>query len=94
MKITKEQAPFFIAIIIGLIALLVYIFTGRGSYDTGVRELTKQKNISTIDASDSRKIKITCKSGENYDITFKEGQQNYQDLIFNACGPEGTQEQI
>lgn len=94
MKITKEQAPFFIALTFGVIALLVYIFTGRGSYDTGVRELTKQPSIETIDATDSKNIKITCKSGENYEITFKEDQQNYEDLIFNACGPDGTQEQL
>ena len=94
MKITKEQAPFFIALAFGVIALLVYIFTGRGSYDTGVRELTKQPSIETIDATDSKNIKITCKSGENYEITFKEDQQNYEDLIFNACGPDGTQEQL
>ncbi|MCC7197052.1 hypothetical protein IT413_02530 [Candidatus Peregrinibacteria bacterium] len=94
MKITKEQAPFFIALALGVVALLFYIFTGRGSYDTSVRELTKQPSIENIDASDTQNIKITCKSGENYEITFKEGQQNYQDLIFNACGPEGTQEAI
>jgi hypothetical protein len=92
MKITKEQAPFFIALAIGVIALLIYIFTGRGSYDTGVRDLVKQPNIANIDASDTKKIQITCKNGENYEITFKQDQQNYQDLIFNSCGPEGTQE--
>jgi len=94
MKITKEQSPFIIAVAVGLIALVIYVFSGRGSYDTGVRELTTTPAIANIDATDTKNIKITCKSGENYEISFKEGQSNYQDLIFNACGAEGTQQQM
>ena len=92
MKITKEMTPFFIAVAIGIIALIIYIASGRGSYDTGVRNLSTQPAIKSIDASDTQKVKITCKSGEKYEIVFKKEQQNYEDLIFNACGVSGTQQ--
>jgi len=92
MKINKTWIPFFIAIAIGLTAMVYYVVSGRGSYDRSVRALTKGDNIEKIEAADPRRIEIKCKNGENYEITFSEDQGNYDDLIFNSCGPEGTQE--
>ena len=90
MKIDKHWAPFFIAAAIAIIAVIYYIVSGYSSYDLNVRQLNFGKTIDKIDASNTKKILIKCKNGESYEIAFKQEQQNYANLIFNACGPEGS----
>lgn len=92
MQINKNWIPFLIAIAIGLIAVIYYIASGRGSLDLNTRELIKSDQVSEVNTSDPKKIKVTCKNGESYEIVFRQEQQTYDDLIFNACGAEGTQE--
>lgn len=84
--------PFIIALAIGLVAMGYYLWSGKSSYDLNVRGLSGQGNIAGIESADPKKITVTCKNGENYEISFKEDQGNYADLVFDACGPEGTQE--
>ena len=85
----KNLLPLIIAMAIAAIAVAYYIVSGRGSYDFNVRGLSHSTQIQKVDATNPQKIKITCKDGQNYEITFKEGQQNYDDLIFNRCGADG-----
>jgi hypothetical protein len=92
MQINKNWIPFFIAIAIGTAAMTYYIVSGRGSYDSGVRNLAIGSEVENIESADPKKIQVKCKNGENYEITFSEDQGSYDDLIFNACGTEGTQE--
>lgn len=92
MQINKNWIPFFIAIAVGVIAMTYYIVSGRSSYDRSVRGLSNGNAVDRIESADPGKIQVKCKNGENYEITFNEDQGNYDDLIFNACGPEGTQE--
>jgi spore coat protein U-like protein len=92
MKINKNWIPVFIAIALGTAAMTYYIVSGRSGYDSGVRNLANGKTIEKISAADSKSIRINCKNGENYEIAFSDAQANYEDAIFNACGPEGTQE--
>jgi len=91
-KLNKNLIPVFIALGIALLAVIWYVWSGRGSYDLNVRGLGVEGNVKTVEASDPKKITIKCKNGENYEISFKEDQSDYSDLVFNACGPEGTQE--
>lgn len=91
MQINKNWSPFFIAIAIAIIAVIYYIMSGRSSLDVNTRELSQNKEIKEVNAMDPQKIKIACKNGESYEIVFRQEQQNYDDLIFNACGPEGAQ---
>jgi len=92
MQINKNWIPFFIAIAIGVVAMVFYIASGRSSYDRSVRDLTKGDSIDKIESADPKKIEVKCKNGENYEIAFSDDQGSYDDLIFDACGPEGTQE--
>ncbi len=92
MKIDKKWLPFIIALGLGLLAAIYYIASGRGSYDLGVRDLAKDQQIEHVTAGDAKKIQVKCKNGENYEITFNQDRGSYADLIFNACGPEGTQQ--
>lgn len=88
----KNRIPLYAAIAIAIIAVIYYIFSGQGSLDLGTRQLNNTKQIEKIDAGNPQDIKVKCKNGESYQILFKPGQSNYSDLIFNACGSEGTQE--
>lgn len=85
--------PFYIAIAIAVIGLIYYVFSGHSSLDLNTRKLTQSNQVDIIDTGDPQKIQIKCKNGESYQIVFKQGQQNYDNLIFNACGSEGTQQQ-
>jgi hypothetical protein len=89
----RNLLPAIIALIAAITAVTYYIVSGRGSYDANVRDLSHSAEVSGIESADPQQISIKCKNGQNYQITFKEGHSNYDDLIFNACGPDGTQEE-
>jgi len=83
----KKWMPVILAITIAAIALVWYMLSGRSSLDLNVREIVNKGNdeIEEINATDSEKVQITCKNGEKYEISFTKGQDNYDELIFNAC---------
>lgn len=70
-----------------------YVGSGRGSLDKSARELANDEDVTAIDTTNPERIAITCKNGEKYEIVFTEGESNYDDLIFNACGEEGALEE-
>ncbi len=88
----KNLIPLIAAIIIAAIVTAYYIFSGRSSYDLNVRDLAGQQQVEKVESSSPQIINVKCKNGRNYQITFNQAQSNYDDLIFNACGPEGTQQ--
>lgn len=85
---SPNHRPLIIAISIAAVILIYYVFSGRGSLDLKSRELTNSGKVSQVDAADPKKITVKCKNGESYEILFKEGQQDYNELVFNACGEE------
>lgn len=89
----KKWIPVIAAVAIAMIVLVWYVGSGRGSLDKNTRELAVEEEISTIDTTNPERIAITCKNGEKYEIVFTEGESNYDDLIFNACGDEGVAEE-
>jgi len=92
MKIKSNWTPLIIALVIGLVAAAYYVWSGKSSFDLNMRGLAGQGNVAQVMAGDAKNISVKCKNGENYEISFKEDQGNYANLVFNACGPEGTQE--
>lgn len=88
----RKWGPIIIAGAIAISALAYYIISGQGSLDKNVRDLSSTPNIEKIDYSEPRTLEIKCKNGQSYKIVFKKQQQNYDDLIFNTCGPEGAEE--
>ena len=89
IKITKDWAPFFIAIGIAIIVVIYYVASGRGSYDLNVRQLSQSTQIESVNALNPKNVVIKCKNGESYTIVFRKDQPDYQNLIFNSCGAEG-----
>lgn len=85
----KKWLPVVAAIVIAGIVLVWYVGSGRGSLDKNTRELATEEAVESIDTTNPERIAITCKNGEKYEIVFTEGESNYEDLIFNACGEEG-----
>ncbi|MFC1747808.1 hypothetical protein ACFL2V_03290 [Pseudomonadota bacterium] len=81
----KNKIPFFIAIIVAVLATGYYVFSGKSSLDLNTRELLKDGSVAAVNVLSSEEIEIECKSGEKYVISFKEGQGNYEDLLYNAC---------
>jgi len=89
IDLRSKWAPFIIAVAVATGVLIYYVSSGRSSYDLQVRELGKTSGVQKIDSTNSKKITIKCKSGENYQIDFDGTVGNYDGLIFNACGEEG-----
>lgn len=92
MNQINKWVPFVVALILGVFGLTWYLYTGQDSFDRETTTLNKDGEISEIDISDSKRVTVKCKNGESYEIVFTENQQNYDDLIFNACGIEGAVE--
>jgi hypothetical protein len=88
----KNLIPLIVALGAGLVAAAFYILSGRSSFDSSVSDLSAQTQVEKIESADLNKVTVKCKNGRNYQISFKNGQSNYDDLIFNACGVEGTME--
>ena len=86
----KKNTPAIVAIILALIALAWYVTSGRSSFDTSTRELATEEEIQEVDISDPELITITCKDGSQYKILFTQGQDNYDELVFNKCKEAGT----
>lgn len=87
----KKWFPVIVAVIIAGIVLVWYVGSGRSSLDRGARELATEEEVAAIDTTNPERIAVTCKNGEKYEIVFTDGESNYDDLIFNACGPEGEE---
>jgi spore coat protein U-like protein len=92
MNINSKWKPIIIAVAIALIAVIYYIASGRSSLDLNTRELGKTGNVAAVESAEPQKVQIKCKNGETYEIVFDKAQQNYDHLVFDACGAEGTQE--
>ncbi|MBU0667828.1 hypothetical protein KJ951_02820 [Patescibacteria group bacterium] len=88
----QKWIPVIVAVAIALIVLVWYVASGRGSLDLQTRKLATGDGISEINAGDPQNIVITCENGEKYEIMFTQGQSNYEELVFNACGTQGTVE--
>lgn len=89
----KKWFPVIAAFVIAGIVLVWYVGSGRGSLDKNTRDLAIEEEVSSIDTSNPERISVTCKNGDKYEIVFTEGESNYDDLIFNACGEEGIAEE-
>ena len=89
----KSKIPLIIALSVSIIIAGWYIFSGKSSLDLNTRELQKTGDVKEIQenrgANGSKTITIKCKNGESYEIVFTQDHQNYDDLVFNACGIEG-----
>lgn len=92
MNQINKWGPFAAALILGVFGLAWYLYSGQDSFERETSTINKDGEISEIDISDSKRITIKCKNGESYQIVFSENQQNYDELIFNACGAEGAVE--
>ena len=81
----KKMTPFLIAIVIGSLATVYYIFSGKSSLDLTTRALLQEENVKSVDVKSGKELVIECETGEKYRITFQENQSSYEDLVFNAC---------
>jgi hypothetical protein len=95
----KYAKPVVIALAIAIAVTAWYFLSGKASFNNEIRTLEKDKNVENVtienqanekqQSQQGQTIKITCKNGESYQIMFTEAQNNYEDLVFNMCGPEG-----
>jgi len=88
-----KHLPVILAVIVALIALAYYVFSGRSSLDLNTRNLQKSAQIEKTQTSSDNSMLIKCKNGESYEIVFKPGQTNFDDLVYNKCGPQGRLEE-
>lgn len=87
----KHWLPMILALTIGLIAVVYYVVSGRSSLDANMRQLEKSTQVEKTTSAGSNTILVKCKNGEQYKIMFEEGQTNFQDLVYNKCGPQGAE---
>lgn len=95
-----KWSPVLLAVALGIMVSGYYVFSGRGSYEHNVRQL--QENQEKVDhvatdklqsvSGSKNSLTIKCKNGESYEIVFKEGQTNFDDLVYDKCGAQGVLE--
>lgn len=89
----KHALPFIVATIMAVAAVAIYVRTGQGSRESGLDQLKNTENIDQITQTGSQSLTIKCKDGTSYKISFKPGQSNYEDLVYNKCGAVGAESQ-
>lgn len=85
----KKYIPLFVAAGAALIGAIWYIGTGRGSLDNNLRDLEKTSTVQKVETKADNTVVITCKNGESYEIVYKPGQTDYQNLVYDKCGEAG-----
>lgn len=88
-KMNNKLIPLILALSIAFLAAGFYILSGRSGLDLVTRQLKSDQQIESVEVNDQKRITISCKNGESYQIIFTQAYTDYSDLIFNNCGPEG-----
>lgn len=88
--IKKEYLVFIFALLLGLAALMFYIFSGQRSYDTNIRELKNSSpeigEVTAIQEIDGDKtLQVKCRDGSSYDVYYPQGEQDYSSLSASKC---------
>jgi hypothetical protein len=90
---SKNWTPLIVALSVAVVIAGWYMLSGKSSLDLNSRELQKDGTVQSIkengSPNGSKTIAINCKNGESYEIVFTQDHQNYDDLVFNACGADG-----
>ena len=84
-----QWVPFLIAVGIALIVVVYYVISGQNSMNLNLRQLESNTQIEKAQPTNKNSVVIKCKNGESYEIVYKSGQTNFQDLVYNKCGQEG-----
>jgi hypothetical protein len=90
----KQNLPIIIAVLISTAALIYYLQSGGLSFDQKIQELKQSPTVENVSMESRNRITIKCKNGTSYELLFKKDNPNFEQLIFNACGAEGTQESV
>ncbi len=88
----NNRLPLVVALISAILFVTWYTVSGRASLDQNIRNLSNTAPVQKVDATNPKEIVVNCKNGQSYKIAFDKEVPDYKDLIFNACGDEGTQE--
>lgn len=84
----KKYLPLFIAGGIALLAAILYLTSGRGSLDNNTRELEKSSTVEQVEVKENTVV-VKCKNGESYEIVYKNGQTDFNGLVYDKCGADG-----
>ncbi len=88
--LNQQQRVFLIAAILGLLALIFYLFSGRGSLDQNTRELRNsdpqvQDIISQDGPNGEKDFQVKCQDGSSYDVYYPPGENDYASLSASKC---------
>jgi hypothetical protein len=85
----KKYFPVIIAATLALIVAIYYLSSGKNNLNNNIHGLESSPVVDKVETSGDDSIVIHCKNGDTYGIVYKQGQTDYQDLVFNKCGPSG-----
>ncbi len=75
-----------IASIIALLAMLLYLYSGKADLDLNKQSLIKSANVDDVKDTGHNSILITCKNGQKYEIFYPAGQTDFKNLVYDKCG--------
>lgn len=85
----KKYLPFSIAIVIALLAVSIYIYSGQGSLDQNTRKLQQNPQVENIQLKQNdlgqKNAQIDCKDGSSYDVYIPPGSTSYDALAASKC---------
>jgi len=71
------------------IGAIIYLASGHGSLNNNVRDLEKNSTVQKVESKQNNTVVVNCKNGESYEIVYKPGQTDYQNLVYDKCGEAG-----
>ena len=89
-NLSRDQKIFILALLIATIITVVYLVSGRKSYDQNFRELKNSdpqvKEVSEKSSSNGEKeLEVKCQDGSSYDVYYPPGENNYDSLSASKC---------
>lgn len=89
-KLKRDQIILIAALILGLLAVIYYLLSGRGSFDQNFRDLqnsdAKVQAVSSTEGQNGEKeVEIKCKDGSSYDIYYPPGEKDYSSVAAGKC---------
>lgn len=88
-KIIKHSTKI-LAILLGIVAVAVYIYTGRSSLDQNTRELqSSDKKVESVNESVSetgdKTLLVECRDGSSYEVYYPPGETDYEAVAAGKC---------
>jgi coenzyme F420-reducing hydrogenase beta subunit len=89
-KYFKKNRIVILAVIIGVLVVVFYLFSGQSGLDANSRELQnsdeKVEGINVVSSETGEKtLEVECKDGSSYEVYYPPGETEYDGIASSKC---------